>query len=123
MIKKITGAILLNTMLIYLMSGCAMIEKTESKTKEIAIVETNQAPLSEPQIYGVHTNDIKVLLDATPIGSEISLQEGMNGEWHLKIEKVFTVENMNHAEVEYYEVPVVEETSNVVLYSSETILI
>jgi hypothetical protein len=105
------------------MSGCAMIEKTESKTKEIAIVETNQAPLSEPKIYGVHTNDIKVLLDATPIGSEISLQEGRNGEWHLKIEKVFTVENMNHAEIEYYEVPVVEETSNVVLYSSETILI
>lgn len=123
MIKKITGAILLNTMLLYLMSGCAMIEKTESKTQENASIEMNQPPLSERAIYGEHTNDIKMLLDATPIGSEISLQEGVNGEWHLKIEKVFTVGNMNHTEVEYYEVPPVEETANVVVYSSETILI
>jgi len=125
MTKKITSIILLNVMAIYFINGCATIEKTESKPPQQVTLGVSEASLLENQIYGIHTNDIQVLLDATPIGSEISLEEGEDGEWHLKIEKIFTVENINRQEVDYIDEPLREEKNNdvVALYSSETILI
>jgi len=125
MTKKITSIILLHAMVVYFINGCsASIEKTENKAPKQVTIEVSEPNLLESKIYGVHTNDIQVLLDATPIGSEISLEEGDDGEWHLKIEKIFTVENMNHQEVEYIDEPLREEKANdIAFYSSETILI
>jgi len=124
MTKKTASICSLGLIGIYFINGCAMIEKTETTPPKQAIIEVDKAPLMQKQTYGIHTNDIQVLLDATPIGSEISLEEGENGEWCLKIEKVFTVENRKHQELEFTEEPSNEETSDTVnIYDSETILI
>ena len=124
MTKKIISIVLVSLIGIYCITGCAFIEKRENTPPKETRIEINQAPLVENQIYGIHTTDIQVLLDATPIGSEISLQEGENGEWHLKIEKVFTVENRNYEGTEYLEESLEEERpQKVTVDYSDTILI
>jgi hypothetical protein len=111
MMKKITSITLISLVLVYFIAGCASIEKSEIKNKENVskLATSNNITLSEENIYGVYTNDIKSLLEASPIGSEISLKEGENGEWHLKIEKIFTAENISIEASEYFEDAVVEE--------------
>jgi len=124
MTKKITGIVLVNLLGIYFTTGCSSVDKTEEVSSKQATIEVSETASLKNQIYGVHTTDIQVLLDATPIGSEISLQEGESGEWHLKIEKVFTVENSNYERDDYIEESLEEEApQKVTVYYSDTILI
>jgi len=121
MMKKITNITLVNLVLVYLISGCALIEKSETTNKESVskTATNNNITLSEENIYGVYTSDIKNLLEASPIGSEISLKEGDNGEWHLKIEKIFTAENISVEASEYFEETMVEEDGSEVLIQTD----
>ena len=111
--KKIVAMIVLSVLGLCFINGCTLLRKKEP-VKSTEVVEEI---FFEQQPYGIHTNDIQVLLDATPIGSEISIEEGKDGSWYLKIEKVFTAENLNTQELDYVEEPLQEKSS------SETMLI
>jgi hypothetical protein len=72
------------TLTTYLFLGCVKQEKISS----IKTMETNK--LQSQLEYGQHTDEIEAFLSATPMGSEIYLEQKESGEWYLKIEKTFT---------------------------------
>jgi hypothetical protein len=74
--------------------------------------------LTEENVYGVYTADIQNLLEASPIGSEIYLKEGDNGEWHLRIEKIFTAESFSRESAKYFEEKVLDEENSEIISGS-----
>jgi len=131
MIKNVRSLKLLIPIVIFFFSGCATVDKTDAKSKDVIGSSINTAPVvtqAKGDVYGVYTSDIQNLLDATPIGSEIYLEEVENGEWHLRIEKIFTAEDLSLEASKYFEDAVVEEGNSEVitegnLYSPEIITI
>jgi uncharacterized protein YceK len=114
MIKNIKSLNLLSLVVILFLSGCATVDKTDIRSNNIVLSSMNTAPVvTQENIYGVYTSDIQSLLDATPIGSEIYLKEEANGEWHLRIEKIFTAEDLILEASKYFEDNASEENSEV----------
>ena len=85
----------------YIFLGCVKQDKVSSlevidttKVVNHAIhtteVEKPTTKTIHPQEYGQHTDEIQEFLSATPLGSEIYLEQKESGEWYLKIEKTFT---------------------------------
>ena len=113
MIKNIKKFELL--IVLFFLSSCSTVEKREVLSQEevtATFIERNPAPImAQEAIYGLHTEDIQTLLEASPIGSEIYLKEGKNGEWHLRIEKIFTAESLNSETSQYFEDSLTEEDS------------
>jgi len=129
MIKNIRSLKLFTLIVFLFLNGCATVDKTDAKSEEIIGSSIDTAPVvTQENIYGVYTSDIQNLLDATPIGSEIYLEEVENGEWHLRIEKIFTAEDLSLEASKYFEDAVVEEKNSEVItegnfYSPEIITI
>ena len=124
MIKNIS---VLSLFLLFFLSACVPSEKIESQTQEMVESTVEKIPvLTEENVYGVYTSDIKNLLEASPIGSEIYLKEGKNGEWHLRIEKIFTAESFSSDSAKYFEEKIVDEENAEIIsgsnYSSPEIL-
>jgi hypothetical protein len=78
----------------YLFLGCVKQDKVSSinamETTKLEEPKVVSETISPPE-YGQHTDEIEEFLSATPLGSEIYLEEKESGEWYLKIEKTFTV--------------------------------
>jgi len=108
MVKGIQRLIFIGLVILGLFHGCATIEKSDVPEQNITVAESIINYPSPDERYGAYTSDIEALLNATPIGSEIYLKEGDNGEWYLKIEKIFTSENIAQEAAEYFQG---EETS------------
>jgi hypothetical protein len=120
MIKSIS---VLSLFVLLFLSACVSNEKIETKSEapkvEEPVVEVGTAPiLSEENVYGIYTADIKNLLEASPIGSEIYLKEGENGEWHLRIEKIFTAESFSTESAKYFEEKLIDEENAEVISGS-----
>jgi len=86
--------------------GCSTLETAETTSEETVFLDNNLVP--NPS-YGMQSEEIKNLLEATPIGSDISLHQGEGGEWHLRIEKIFTADNIQEEASEYFENTTIEE--------------
>ena len=71
-----------------LILGCVKQDKVSS----VKVMETSEilTQTISPIEYGQHTDEIQKFLSATPLGSEIYLEQKESGEWYLKIEKTFT---------------------------------
>jgi len=103
MVKSIQRLIFIGLVILGVFNGCATIEKSDVPEQNITVAESIINYSSPDERYGVYTSDIETLLEATPIGSEIYLKEGDNGEWYLKIEKIFTSENLAQEAAEYFQ--------------------
>jgi len=86
--------------------GCSTFETVETTNEETVFLNNNLVP--NPS-YGMQSEEIRNLLEATPIGSDISLHQGEGGEWHLRIEKIFTADNIQEEASEYFEDTTIEE--------------
>jgi len=86
--------------------GCSTLETVETASEETVFLDNNL--VTNPS-YGMQSEEIKNLLEATPIGSDISLHQGEGGEWHLRIEKIFTADNIQEEASEYFENTTIEE--------------
>ena len=96
--KKITlSHLILLALIAYTFIGCAKDTINSDKTVEIS----KTVPLINNK-YGQHTDEIQEFLSATPLGSEIYLEEKENGEWYLKLEKTFTA-NKDEEKIEMIE--------------------
>ena len=96
--KKITlSHLILLTLIAYTFIGCAKDTINSDKTVEIS----KTVPLINNK-YGQHTDEIQEFLSATPLGSEIYLEQKENGEWYLKLEKTFTA-NKDEEKIEMIE--------------------
>jgi len=116
MIKNIRSLKLLTPIVIFFLSGCATVDKADATSQNIISSSIDTAPVvTQENIYGAYTNDIQNLLDVTPIGSEIYLKEEGNGEWHLRIEKIFTAEDLSSEASKYFEEAVTEEKNSEVI--------
>ena len=117
MIKNIN---VLSLSVLFLLSACVPSEKIETKSQEmvVEVAMENTPTLTEENVYGMYTADIKNLLEASPIGSEIYLKEGENGEWHLRIEKIFTAESFSSESAKYFEEKVVDEENSEIISGS-----
>lgn len=83
--KTLTPLILTITLFSFL--GCNDVKRE----RETLVIPVSEAQLiSEELQYGEHTTEIETLLSATPMGSDIYLEEQATGEWYLKIEKTFS---------------------------------
>ena len=91
--KKTTIAHLI--LLTYIFLGCAKqdtiktVETTNTVTEKNLDNEIVKESVTSTE-YGQHTDEIQEILSATPLGSEIYLEQKESGEWYLKIEKTFT---------------------------------
>ena len=118
MIKNIN---VLSLSVLLFLSACVPSEKIETKSQEVVVqsaIEEDIPMLTEENVYGVYTADIQNLLEASPIGSEIYLKEGENGEWHLRIEKIFTAENFSKESAKYFEETLIDEENSEVISKS-----
>jgi hypothetical protein len=119
MIKNIN---VLSLSVLFLLSACVPSEKIETKNQELVVksaIEENVPMLTEENAYGVYTADIQTLLEASPIGSEIYLKEGDHGEWHLRIEKIFTTESFSTESAKYFEEKVIDEENSEIISGSD----
>ena len=119
MIKKIS---VLSLSLLFFLSACVPSEKVEIEKSPEVVKESaieNPPVVQEENIYGIYTSDIKNLLEASPIGSEIYLKEGENGEWHLRIEKIFTAESLTNESAKYFEESAVDENNAEIISGSD----
>jgi hypothetical protein len=86
--KTIIMHLMFLTLTTYLFLGCVKQDKVNSvkamKTTKVAPKTITSAE------YGQHTDEIQEFLSATPLGSEIYLEQQESGEWYLKVEKTFT---------------------------------
>ena len=117
MIKNIN---VLSLLVLFFLSACVPSEKIE-RSQEVVVesaIEENVPMLTEENVYGVYTADIQNLLEASPIGSEIYLKEGDNGEWHLRIEKIFTAESFSCESAKYFEEKVLDEENSEIISGS-----
>jgi hypothetical protein len=117
MIKNIN---VLSLLVLFFLSACVPSEKIE-RSQEVVVesaIEENVPMLTEENVYGVYTADIQNLLEASPIGSEIYLKEGDNGEWHLRIEKIFTAESFSRESAKYFEEKVLDEENSEIISGS-----
>jgi hypothetical protein len=78
------------------LNACVQIEiRDDNKsTSKVTSVKTNEIQIDETQadstaLYGDKTQDIEQLLAATPVGSEVYLEDRGDGQWYLRIEKIF----------------------------------
>ena len=91
--KKTTIAHLI--LLTYIFFGCAKQDTIKTVETTNIVTEKNldnkivKKPVTSTE-YGQHTDEIQEILSATPLGSEIYLEQKESGEWYLKIEKTFT---------------------------------
>jgi len=88
-------AVLLIAIITYIFTGCAKQETIQSvKNVETPQVKSQNidSKTNDMRTYGSHSDDIQKILDATPIGSEIYLEDKGEGEFYLRIEKTFTAQ-------------------------------
>ena len=119
MIKNIN---VLSLSVLLFLSACVPSEKIETKSQEVvvkSVIEETVPMLTEENVYGVYTADIQNLLEASPIGSEIYLKEGDHGEWHLRIEKIFTAESFSRESAKYFEETVIDEENSEIISGSD----
>jgi hypothetical protein len=78
---------ILLTITLFTFFGCNQV----TTDTEALIIPVSEVQLTSQELdYGEYTTEIETLLSATPMGSEIYLEEQAAGEWYLKIEKTFT---------------------------------
>jgi len=83
--QKISLSVL--TILTVFLSSCV---KQETMEKHVEAVVTPIVENNLTRTYGIYTNEIEKLIAATPLGSEIFLEEKIGGGYYLRIEKTFS---------------------------------
>jgi len=117
MIKNIN---VLSLSVLFFLSACVPSEKVEVNSQKMVESTIENTPVLQGEnVYGMYTSDIKNLLEASPIGSEIYLKEGENGEWHLRIEKIFTAESFSRESAKYFEETVIDEENSEIISGSD----
>jgi hypothetical protein len=84
--RTITLSVL--TILTVSLSSCVKQQETVEKHVEAIVTPIVESNLT--QTYGIYTNEIEKMIAATPLGSEIFLEEKIGGGYYLRIEKVFS---------------------------------
>ena len=105
------------SIIVVFLNSCVKQQTIEEPVKEV--VENNLT-----QTYGIYTNEIEKMIAATPLGSEIFLEEKIGGGYYLRIEKTFS-DTAGKAEIaqlqEMQTVPKTETLEEYQVGSQETI--